>query len=55
MSIHDFWRGKYGQVKLCPKLKQLQDLREIAKAVQSIFDTVPQLNEYIKFNFKIQS
>lgn len=53
MSIHDFWRGKYGQVKLCPKIKQLQDLREIANAVQSIFDIVPQLNECIKFNFEI--
>lgn len=33
----NFWRGKHGQVKLCPIIKQLQDLKQIPKTVQSIF------------------
>ena len=46
-------RGKYGKVRLCPITKQLQDLRQISKTVQSIFQQdSTKVVEYIKFNFK---
>lgn len=45
MSITNFLegKGKNEQVTLCPKIKQLQDLREIPQVIQSFLTVVLQL------------